>query len=338
MKDILCSISTRGRYDTTLAMSIQSVIQQTKKIDKLMIYDDNEEKDRIDLRGKQHFAYLFKMMDEMGIEWGVIFGQRKGQHYNHQLANKEGYKYVWRVDDDVIAEPNVLEVLYKNMRPDVGAVGGSILTPPLWKDDGTSSSKINELHKQNKQWFYIKKTEEVDHLHCSFLYRAGIEDYELGLSRVAHREETLFTYGLKKKGYKILIAPCISWHLRNSSGGIRDGVEQLFNHDERIFQNKLQEWGVNCKPIKPFVLDNGIGDHIVFKSLLPKIKEKFKNHNLVFYVCYPEVFDGDGLVLRSIGDAQLDFGSLERFNLYSFGDKKNYKNELVEAYKEIYGI
>lgn len=40
-----------------------------------------------------------------------------------------GYRFVWRVDDDNVAEDNVLEILYSKMGPDVGAVGGAVLVP-----------------------------------------------------------------------------------------------------------------------------------------------------------------------------------------------------------------
>jgi hypothetical protein len=86
----------------------------------------------------------------------------------------------------------------------LGAVGGAILTPPLSFTDGVTGSIDKIDQEPNIQWNIIKEVKEVQHLHCSFLYRAGVQDYNLGLSRVAHREETLFTYGLFQKGYKIL--------------------------------------------------------------------------------------------------------------------------------------
>lgn len=238
MTSILCSISTRGRYDTTLPMAIQSVISQTLKPNKLVIFDDNDTPK--DIREIQHYNYLLYMLNEKGIEWQVIFGQKKGQHYNHQIANTMGYEWVWRLDDDTVAESNVLENLYKHIGPDIGAVGGSVLTPPFARGF-ESTGKIENIEEPSIQWDYIKETKEVDHLHCSFLYRAGIQDYNLGLSQVAHREETLFTFGLKQKGYKILVIPnTVTWHLKNKNGGIRDFQRQYFEHDEYIFRNHLK--------------------------------------------------------------------------------------------------
>lgn len=319
MNNILCSISTRGRYDTTLSLSINSIINQTLKVDKLIIFDDNDQP--IDLRENQLYRYLFNILDQKGIAWEVIFGQRKGQHYNHQTANKMGYKWVWRVDDDCIPEPTALEELYKYTNNDVGGVGGSILTPPFAPVIG-STGKIENIDREaNLQWDYIKGVQEVDHLHCSFLYRAGVYDYNLGLSRVAHREETLFTYGLKQKGYKLLVVPnAITWHLKNQYGGIRTEVKELFDHDEYIFRNILN---INDSTI--VVLDCGLGDHIVFKHVLPDIK------NPIVFSCFPDIVPG-----RSIQEAKNLFGNIDSFNIYGKMDQWNWTDSLENAFRKLY--
>lgn len=317
-KNILCSISTRGRYDTTLPLSINSVIQQTHKPDKLVIFDDND--NPVDLRQREMYAYLLRMLDEKGIQWEVIFGEKKGQHYNHQKANKMGYKWVWRLDDDTIAEPNTLKNLYAYARDDVGAVGGSVLTPPVQlTHTGNITGKIENINSEpNMQWYYIPSVRDVDHLHCTFLYRAGVFDYDLGLSRVAHREETLFTYGLKQRGLRLLVVPdAVTWHLRNSSGGIRDGAQEMYARDERIFE--LRDKTI-C------ILDSGMGDHIVFRKILPEIK------NPEIFSCYPEIVPG-----KSIAEAKWLFGDdLNRFNPYVWMDQCNWKGPLIEAFRKFY--
>lgn len=317
--NILCSISTRGRYDTTLPMAIQSIISQTLSPNKLVIFDDNDSP--VDLRNFQHYRYLFLMLDHKNIKWEVVFGQKKGQHYNHQRANYMGYDWVWRVDDDCVPEPNVLENLVKHINPSIGAIAGSILTPPN-KFDELSTGKIENLYSEpNIQWNTILKTESVDHLHCSFLYRAGVYDYNLGLSRAAHREETLFTYGLKQKGYELLVVPnAITWHLRNENGGIREEKYEMFAHDEYIFQNFMK-----FKDNTIVVLDNGLGDHIVFKHVLAEIK------NPVIFSCWPDIIPG-----HSIAEAYQLFENLDQFNIYSKMDKWNWKGSLEDAFRKLY--
>ena len=83
---ILCSISTRGRYETYLPLAIQAVINQTRLPDKLVIFDDNDEPE--DMREKPVYNFLFGMMSLKQIEWEVIYGKKKGQHHNHQMANE----------------------------------------------------------------------------------------------------------------------------------------------------------------------------------------------------------------------------------------------------------
>ena len=148
--------------------------------DKLVLFDDNDEPK--DLRGIQHYQYLFRILDEKNIKWEVVFGPKKGQHHNHQMANTMGYEWVWRLDDDTVAESNVLETLMSYTNSKVGAVGGSVLTPPYIKGL-QSTGKIEDIEEQSIQWDMIRHIKEVDHLHCSFIYRAGIQDYNLSLSR-----------------------------------------------------------------------------------------------------------------------------------------------------------
>jgi hypothetical protein len=320
-KEILCSISTRGRYDTTLPMAISSVITQTKKPDYLIIQDDNDPPK--DIRDKQHYTYLLQILSESGIAWEWLYAEKKGQHFNHERANNMGYKWVWRLDDDTIADGNVLETLYYHatLEDNVGAVGGSVLTPPSMPEVN-ATGKIEDIYSEpNLQWGRIKEKKQVDHLHCSFLYRAGVANYNLNLSRIAHREETLFTYELVKKGYKNYVVPdAITWHLKNKEGGIRDGVREMFEHDERIFQNIMQ-----FKDQTIVILDCGMGDHIVFKKVLPEIK------NPVIFSCYPEIIPG-----RSIAEAQALFGDIGEYNVYAHMDRWNWQGSLEDAFRKFY--
>lgn len=318
---ILCSISTRGRYHTTLPLAIQSIIDQTKPVDKLVIFDDNDEPK--DLRSDVVYSNLFKIMDMKGIKWEWLFAGKKGQHHNHQIANTMGYEWVWRMDDDTIAEPDVLKNLMRLARPDVGAIGGSILTPSWDCSKRIATGKIENIDSEpNIQWGYIDNIHEVDHLHCSFVYRAGIVDYNTGLSRVAHREETLFTYALKQKGYRILaVSDAITWHLKNPEGGIRAETNAaLYAHDEQIFRNIL-----NIDTKKIVVLNNGMGDHIVFKKILKEMKDP------IVFGCYPEI-----IPCRSIAEAEALYGSLDQWNIYKKMDQWNWTGSLEDAYRKMY--
>lgn len=319
MNSILCSIATRGRYDTTLPLALNAVINQTRPVDKLVLFDDNDEPE--DLRNRPIYQHLFNILNEKRISWEVVFAPKKGQHYIHQMANTMGYDWVWRVDDDCVPEPNVLETLVAYISPNLGAVGGAILTPPI--PEVKATGLISRLDDEpNVQWGHIWQAQKVEHLHCSFLYRAGVHDYHLGLSRVAHREETLFTYGLHQKGYELYVAPhANSWHLKNPTGGIRsEDKAELYAHDECIFQNFMQH-----KDRTIVVLDCGMGDHIVFSHVLPDIK------NPLIFTCYPDIVPG-----YPIATAYNMFGSIDQFNVYRKMAQWKWTNSLENAYRELY--
>jgi len=323
MSRVLCSVATRGRYHTTLPLVLNAIINQSQLPNKLVIFDDNDEPQ--DMRKEMIYQYFFQMLDLKKVEWEWIFAGKKGQHHIHQAANTMGFDWVWRCDDDAIPEPNVLKNLYSYATAidNVGAVGGSILTPPNLFDISKTTGKIADIDTEfNIQWNFIDKLKEVDHLHCSFLYRAGVHDYNLGLSRVAHREETLFTYGLKQKGYKVLAAPhAVTWHMKNPQGGIRsESKKELYDHDEQIFRNVL---GFSDRTI--VVLNCGLGDHIVFNSIVANIP------NPVVFGCYPEV-----IACRPIAEAQALFGDIDQWNIYKKMCEWNWTGSLQDAFRKLY--
>jgi len=322
MPKVLCSVATRGRYHTTLPLVLNAIINQTTLPDKVVIFDDNDEPQ--DMRNEMIYQYFFQMLDIKKIAWEWQYAEKNGQHHIHQKANTMGFDWVWRCDDDAIPEPNVLgNLLGYTSIEDVGAIGGSILTPPNLFDTSESTGKIADIQSEpNIQWNYIKKTKEVEHLHCSFLYRAGVHDYNLGLSRVAHREETLFTYGLYLKGYKILTVPhAVTWHMKNPEGGIRSETRrEMYEHDEAIFNNIV---GFSDRTI--IVLNSGLGDHIVFNSILGNIR------NPVVFGCYPEI-----IPCKSIAEAKALFGDIDQWNIYKKMCEWNWKGSLADAYRKMY--
>lgn len=321
MPNVLCSVATRGRYHTTLPLVLNAIINQTRPVDKLVIFDDNDEPQ--DMRNELVYSYFFRMLDIKGIKWEWIYAEKKGQHHIHQQANFMGYDWVWRCDDDAIPEPNVLETLCGYIDPKLGAVGGAILTPPDMPDTSNVTGCIDNIDREpNIQWNTIKQVKEVQHLHCSFLYRAGVAEYNTGLSRVAHREETLFTYELYRKGYEVLAVPnAITWHMKNPQGGIRSETnKEMYWRDNQIFQNILALGGHNI-----VVLNCGMGDHIVAARVVKELE------NPLVFSCYPEIVPG-----RSIAEAQYLLGDIERYNVYRKMDQWKWKGSLEDAFRKLY--
>jgi GT2 family glycosyltransferase len=333
---VTAEISTRNRYDTTLPVCITAIANQTFKPKELLIYDDGDQKD---LRNIPIYQNLFELLKQKGIAWKVIFGEKRGQVRNHQKAIKDACgEWIWRVDDDTIPESDTLKQLVDNIAPGVGAIAGLVLDPKIHSNLAhIASNKIEDIYfGMNKQWYkHEGNPYEVDHLYCSFLFRkeAAAHGYCMELSPAGHREETIFTYEMKRAGWKLLLDPdIITWHLRETTGGIRDHHAFFFEHDERIFHRKLKEWNItpNKRPI--IVLDNGLGDHFVFKRVLPLFKYK-----PVIACCYKEVFEDMDVQLISIADARSLF-DIDKVNTYRWMAERNWTKSLEEAYKEQYGL
>jgi len=329
-------ICTRNREDSTLALAIQSVLTQSYPVSQLIIYDDGSHKD---LRAIPHYANLFAMMQRKGIDWSVEFSNNKGQVCNHRRAlNQAKHPFIWRIDDDDVAEPNVLRLLMDFIhQPGVGAVGGLVLDPTRnMVMPEMASNKIEDIYLGlNRQWFKYDDevvSQEVDHLYSTFLYRkeAAKPEYYPELSRVGHREETIFTYSMKRAGWRLLVNPtAITWHLKQPSGGIRDGYKEMWELDEMKFKELLKKWKVKPTEYKIITLDNGLGDHYVFKKILPQVKKMYPQ--LVMAVCFPQVFKGERLI--SIAEAKM-MGTTD--NIYKYMVETNNKGSLEEAYRRYY--
>lgn len=348
-RDVTVEISTKGRYESTLPLCLSSIILQTSPPGKILLFDDND--NPIDLRENFIYQNLFKLFEAASIEWKVVWGQRKGQVANHQRALElSTTRYIWRLDDDHIAEANVLQTLIEAWNTfkenSVGAIGGLVLKPDSVKVTlpRLASNKIEDIYFGiNQQWFFhsSKGVRSVDHLYSTFLFdkEAAKHGYCKDLSPVGHREETMFTCDMQRKGYSVLIDPeAITWHFHAPKGGIRSySQETLWKHDEEIFSKYLQERGIVARQLKLVVLDCGLGDHIVFRQILPEIRQKFPSHRLVLAVCYPEVFEKDMVELISIAEAKWFLGDkIENYSIYKFCYDKHWNRPLVEAFREMY--
>ena len=341
MIDVTTYLSTKNRYEV-LSQALLSVALQSLKPRFLIVFDDSDDPPgNADALVQRYPAYaqVFQLLQEYGIAWEWKFGRKQGQHYNHQAAQETAKTdWLWRIDDDEIAEPDVLAKLWSRVELGVGAVGGLVLPPAPLPVPDNAANLISDLNLPNIQWFkQSHKLLEVDHLHSTFLYRRGIADYELSLSPAAHREETLFTYEIKRKGFKVLVdTSAVTWHFRAPTGGIRSHQDPGFwNHDENVFAQKLLDWGVvTPRPEKIIVLDAGRGDHVIVKKLVPKIKKRWPD--CLIASCFHDVLKGD-LPQISIEEAR-NLGNLENHSIYGWCMKNNWTGNLVEAFEAMYDL
>ena len=324
---ILGYICTKGRYDTTLPMAMLSMIQQTRRVDKFMVFDDNSDADKRNPRNMEHYHYLIKLLEDKGIPWEWVWAKKMGAHHSHEMANMKGFDLAWFIDDDCVAEPNCLEKLELEMKDNVGAVGGLILQPPAKPlPPNIDDNKIDSLHMPNIQWFrWEGKPRNVEHIYSQFLYRCNVVHHDLRLSSVVFRGETMFTHSLFLGGYRLIVTPnAITWHFQ-STGGIHSGqTADNWSHDEQLFRQWL---AFRRMGRKLYVLDNGLGDHYMF---LQAIKPE---PDSIIACCYPEALRGYNLM--SIAEAEKVVDKKD-YDVYEWCVQNHWKGTLVAAFREMY--
>lgn len=337
--NVTAYVVTRDRYDT-LSHALLSIVCQKIVPARLIIFDDGEHKD---IRGIPVYGHIFSMLQERNIKWEVVFAPHAGQVWSHrkalEMANTE---FLWRVDDDNYAEADVLGLLLQaiNKSPDIAAVGGLSLVPGTTVTGNFSGNITDIFNEPNMQWkreWSAGQDLEVDHLHNTFLYRRTAGNFPacmLELSRVGHREETIFTYDMKKRGHRLCVVPkALTWHLRAPHGGIRsESSSEMYAADEKLFIN----WLGGKEPKKLIVLDNGIGDHYAFKQILGDVKAKYGP--LKIACCYPEVFWDDDSELVSIAYVKSLNVDLDAHNVYKYMWDRQWSRPLVDAFKEMYKL
>lgn len=269
---ITVGIPTKDR-GIELAMLLQSLTAQTYPHFDVLINDDGLSGI---INNNSTIQGLIKMLRQTGHDVTVMKGETKGPHFGGQaiLENSKN-EFILRIDDDVALEPEALEELIKpfirDKNNEVAAVGIVLLNPH--EDLNKQRMDLESFDRQYKEGlgkvFWINENQlflsgmlsinrlpvddpvEVEHLYSSFMYRrsAGktIGGYELSLSKVGHREETIFTYSMFKAGFKLYVAPkAIGYHYHPMQGGIRETMgdvhkEELWRHDEEIFSKWIRE-------------------------------------------------------------------------------------------------
>lgn len=354
---VTASVSTKDRYQTTLPMCLAAIINQTRKPDKLILYDDSEQRILAEqLVTTSPYEGLFKLATDKGIDWSIQSTPRLGQVTNHQhCLDTATTDFIWRVDDDEVPEPNCLEVLLNTIRDHerggsfdkVGAVGGLVHHPGAVSDlpQGIDGSLNDIAMGWNLSWFkWNGGPRQVDHLYSTFLFNVNAAreagGYPKGLSKIGHREESIFSHSIKRAGYDVLCTPwTVTHHLRESAGGIRSNPDPaMWEHDEHEWQRLLKTWNVVQPDTKIVLCDFGLGDHLILRGIWPELKRKFPDRKWVMALCFPETFkDEPDITIISIADAKLLLGDrYADYSVYKYAWDNNFERPMPEVMMEFY--
>jgi len=257
--DITVTLTTRNRYYTTLPLCLMSIFNQTLSPKRIILVDDNKDKIFYNIPQFKDILFLFK---QKNIGFSYFHGESKGQVFAQQIAlENTNTELIFKMDDDNILENNVLELLYNYMKDDVGMVSCLILT----KDDLERKleyedkiyNKIEDIYdKYNIQFIKNQDNEikQVEHLHGSYLFKRELVDsYPLEFSPSGHREDTVTSYEIYRKGHKLLVVPqTIIWHLKEKTGGNRLFSYEKEKENELKFIDKLKEWKIVPDKIQMF--------------------------------------------------------------------------------------
>jgi GT2 family glycosyltransferase/glycosyltransferase involved in cell wall biosynthesis/predicted SAM-dependent methyltransferase len=263
---VTVGIPTKDR-GIELAMLLQSLTAQTYQNFDVLINDDGLTGI---LNNNTTIQGLFKYLRQTGHDVTIMKGKTLGPHVGGQaILDNAKTELILRLDDDVALEPQFIEKLVEVFKDDdkneIAAVGPIYLNP----HEDLSKQKI-DLKPFERQYrdgagriFWLGPNQlfisglfsvnrlpvdypiEVEHLYSGFMYRTSVAKqiggYYLELSKVGHREETIFSYSMFKAGYKLFIQPnSIAYHYHPMQGGIRETTgqihkEELWKHDEEIF-------------------------------------------------------------------------------------------------------
>jgi len=265
---VLVSIPTKDRLKP-LRKLLESLEKQTFKNWDVVIVDDSKVSD---LPGDSGVNEMLNRIYSQGHSWLAVRGVGQNQAVahnrmlNHALAN--GYKLMFRVDDDITLEPDFLEKCFAAFLADeqckLAAVGGIFLSPfapaetqqipPNWRELYEFRGKVEPPLLQAQVFVYpddIEYRDDIDHLYSSYMFRpelvADVGGFPQNLSAMGFREETLPLYELKLKGYRLMfITKAIGYHWNEQDGGLRSVKDTkkrdaMYLSDEAAFQKRLSE-------------------------------------------------------------------------------------------------
>jgi len=240
MGKITVGIPSRDRPHA-LARLLASLHAQTFKHFDVIIVNDSSGP-LLDKAGELMLEAL--MVDGHKVE--ILEGVRINQAYAHNavLWHPEAHEWILRIDDDMILQPDYIEMLVqgiehlKDLKHDVGAVSGTILTEHVHKRGTPIDSQFHggtRVGVRGDELRAITFMQEYDpaepiaceHLYSSYLYNRDamqqVGGFPLVYTRgVSYHEETDASYRLFLNNKELFLLPtAMAIHSHEGGGGTR---------------------------------------------------------------------------------------------------------------------
>lgn len=257
--DITILLATCDRYETTLPLCLSSIINQSLLPKKIVLVDDSKFKKFYEYQTLKNILTLCKIKN---IEFEYLHGPSKGATHALQIGLEHiNDGWVFKTDDDNILEYNVLEIFVNNISDKIGAMSGIIVDKTMHDyfikspdkiptQENGYYNKIENIYAEFNIQMVQNQSDEikkVEHIYSNYFFKRELaDDYSLELSPSSHREETIFTYNIFRKGYDLLIIPQIKiYHLYyDQNSGNRQYGNNYVRKNELFFIEKLKEWGI----------------------------------------------------------------------------------------------
>lgn len=359
LEDVICLISTNNRSLNTLQTVLTAVINQTALPKEVRVVEDSGQ---LHWLGYPIFQSIEKFFQRAGVIFSVVAGESRYKNTRDLIFADDGYKYIWRLEDEVVPTNHTLESFYSKIKEGFSMVGCTVESKNLLGVMSAKSSKeIKDLFAKPKYTSFQDSVilgfdTEVEYLEKCFLLdktvaRVYWDKYSF-LSLLSTVDDILFSYEIRLAGFKIGCfgrGVCSAFEMQIGEGGkynIQDRESKTWSDTQAIRLYFEKNLGVKFTPVFRAVLTCGIGDHVVFNSILPRVFEKYGDKVLVkIYAVFPETLKSsiekypENIMLLNLEEKILEFGNdTSVFDVYLFMNRNQFTGSLRDAFLKLYQL
>ena len=139
----MCAVVVTYNRRELLAECLDRAQNQSRSLDQLLVVDNASTDGTADMLAERRGVKMLRLEENLGAAGGFERGV--------EWAVDRGYDWVWLMDDDTLAEPDCLELLFKGLER--APRQPSLLCSVVRWRDGT-------LHPMNRPWFRLSRRPE----------------------------------------------------------------------------------------------------------------------------------------------------------------------------------